>query len=95
MCDDSDKLASLRKQIDELDAQLLELMGRRLSLVKQAGQFKQANDLPALDEERWKQATEKRLEQARTLGLPENLISDMYEMIHSYTLQMERDLGAK
>lgn len=95
MTDDSDKLAALRQQIDALDVQIIELLAKRIQYVRQAGEYKQGHALPALDENRWQQATAARLEQARQLGLPEELIGQIYELIHSYTLQVERDLGAK
>lgn len=95
MSERSDSLAILRQQLDQLDSQLIEILARRMQHVKEAGEYKKAHDLPALDESRWQEASQARLELARTLGLPENLVSDMYELIHKYTVQMERDLGAK
>jgi chorismate mutase len=89
------QLKTLREQIDELDTQLIKLIEMRMQHSKKVGKYKQVHELPALDEDRWKQASAARLEQARKLGLPETFVSELYELIHRYTLQAERDLGAK
>ncbi len=92
---DDQELAKIRATIDDLDAQLIELLAQRMQHVRQAGIYKQAHALAALDETRWQKATVARLAQARELGLAEGLVQALYELIHRYTLQIEKDLGAK
>ena len=41
-----------RKQIDSIDAQLVELFEQRLSIIKSIGKFKDEHHLPLIDEER-------------------------------------------
>ena len=41
-----------RKQIDDIDAQLVELFEQRLSIIKFIGKFKDEHHLPLIDEER-------------------------------------------
>lgn len=91
----SDSLENIRSQIDALDNQIIELLARRMRHVVEVGQYKRLHDLPALDETRWKQAAEARLEHARTLGLSEEFVVELYELIHKYTVRIEKDLGAK
>jgi chorismate mutase len=93
--DEYEQLDELRKRIDQLDRQIIELLAQRLQLVQEAGKYKQAHKLPALDEARWQQATEARLKLAQELRLPQKFMAELYELIHDYTLQIEKDLGAK
>lgn len=91
----SDSLDNIRDHIDALDNRLVELLAQRMQYIPKAGEYKRAHNLPALDEVRWQQATEIRLKQARSLGLSEELVAELYELIHKYTLQIERDLGVR
>jgi chorismate mutase len=90
-----EQLEALRRQIDKLDAQLIELLAQRLAQAEAVGRYKHEHDLPALDETRWRQAAEVRLQQARQLGLSGQMVSELFELIHRHALQVEKDLGAK
>ncbi|MCD6084247.1 MAG: chorismate mutase [Desulfurococcales archaeon] len=45
-------LEELRKEIDELDEQILKLIARRKEVVKEIARIKKARDLPVVDVER-------------------------------------------
>lgn len=45
-------LSSLRKEIDSIDKELVQLIEKRFNLVLQVGNFKKANNIPVLDENR-------------------------------------------
>ena len=49
---DSDTLAGLRRQLDDLDEQMTALLARRLTLAGEIGRVKAAQGLPVLDEAR-------------------------------------------
>lgn len=50
-----EQLQEYRKQIDEVDAQLLPLLQRRMEIVKAVGHLKHAHGAPALDSSRERQ----------------------------------------
>ncbi len=86
------KMQELRDMIDSLDAELLQLLAKRIDVIKQAGSYKKIHDLPELDEDRWQQVLKTRLEQAERLKLPPEFVTDLLELIHSYTLKIETDI---
>jgi len=49
------KMNNLRKEIDEIDAQLVRLFEKRMDIAKKIGLFKRENKLPLLDEKREKE----------------------------------------
>jgi len=93
--DEHPKLKRFRQQIDALDVELLELLAKRLAIIKEVGAYKKLRNLPELDEQRWQKATAKRLAQAKNLDVSEELVANLFELLHSYTLKIESDIKNK
>ena len=45
-------LKEIRKNIDEIDSQLIELFKKRMDCAKEVGIYKQANNIPVLNQDR-------------------------------------------
>jgi chorismate mutase/prephenate dehydrogenase len=75
------ELQALRGQIDAVDAQLVELLAKRHSLVQQVAAIKQASHLPAHYPAREEDLISERREQARRAGLEPNLVEELYRCI--------------
>jgi chorismate mutase len=86
-------LVELRKQIDEVDQQLLSALQRRMELVQQVGMFKKQNNLPPLDQKRWQEVLDAKKEFAKEKGLSESLVYDIYQRIHSAALEIEEKIS--
>ncbi len=84
------KLENLRKQIDNLDQDLLALFAKRTSIVRKIGKFKKIHGIPPLDEKRWQQVLEGKLVKAESLNLSKDFIKKIYTLIHKYSLRIER-----
>jgi len=85
-----DRLNSLRKQIDEIDEQIINLITQRFEVVMKIGKYKKKNNLPLLDMKRWKQVLQTKIELAEKLGLDPQLIEDIYNRMHKYSLEIEK-----
>lgn len=85
----NDKLEGWRKQIDELDDELLQILAKRIKIVTAIGKYKKAHDISPLDEKRWQKLLESKLSKAKLLNLPRDLIKILYEHIHKYSLEIE------
>lgn len=85
-----DKLESLRKKIDILDTQLLQLIHKRLRVVEEVGKLKKELRLKPLDSARWSQVLEKGLKQAASLGLRREFVKKILDTIHEEALQIEQ-----
>lgn len=85
------ELDKLRAKIDSLDDELLQALARRMEVVKGVGAYKKAEGLELRDDERLRQLLKERLERAEALGLPKDLVRDIYELIHEYALRIEAE----
>ncbi|MBN2682365.1 MAG: bifunctional 3-deoxy-7-phosphoheptulonate synthase/chorismate mutase type II [Bacteroidales bacterium] len=82
-------LDQLRNQIDSLDSQLLELLGRRMDIVEKIGEFKRKNDITILQLRRWENILKTRTEWGQKLGLDNELIKQMLEIIHKSSIKKQ------
>jgi chorismate mutase len=82
-------LDHLRKKIDELDAQLLEILSKRLEVVREVGRIKKEKGIPPLDEKRWQSVLKNILAKAKKQNIPEGLIENIYNKIHEFALDIE------
>lgn len=82
-------LDNYRKEIDEIDQQIIELIAKRLEVVEKVGKYKKANKLPPLDQKRWQQVVESKKALAKELNINEELIEKIYNLIHKEALNIE------
>lgn len=74
-------LESLRKQIDEIDEQIVSLLTKRMDIVKSVGRFKKENKIPALDKKRWREV----------LASKKGFMKKIWEIIHDEALEIEKN----
>ncbi len=82
-------LDNLRQEIDRLDRSLIEILKERLVVVEKIGQLKKGKKLPPLDESRWRAVLERRTSWAQELGVDEDFIKKVWELIHAQALNIE------
>ena len=90
-------LKQLRLQIDDIDAQLVQLLAKRSALTRQVGEFKSKTGLPIYVPSREAALIESRKQQAREVGISEDLIEDVLRRImrESYQTQNKQYLCTK
>lgn len=84
-------LATLRLEIDSLDKELMQLLGKRMALVQQVGEYKKAHQIPVVDMNRWREVLTGKLTLARELGLDVRMIEDIYNRIHQAAITLEEN----
>ena len=80
------ELNRMRKLIDKLDEQMVELLNSRTDLVKKIADFKFKNNITIFQLERWYEILKLRNLQASKLGIDNKMISDIFEVIHKYSI---------
>lgn len=75
------ELKKLRKKIDELDKELLNIMRKRFQVTKKIGLYKAKNNLPIQDLEREKILFNQKIKMGREMGLNEELITKIFRII--------------
>lgn len=82
-------LTEYRNQIDRIDDQLVELLAQRFEVVRHVGIHKKELGLPALQPGRWQEVLEKRMKTADSYGISRKFITDIWNRIHAYALEIE------
>jgi len=75
-------IEDLRKQIDVLDDHIVSLLAKRMKVVKDVGKFKKENNLPPLDNKRWKEI----------IKTKKGFIKKIWEIIHNEALKIEKNI---
>jgi chorismate mutase len=86
---DDQVLAALRSEIDDIDAELLQLLARRMNVSSQIGEYKKQKGITVVQMERWKQILSDHLETGKELGLSKELIEKVFEAIHQASIQRQ------
>ncbi len=82
-------LEALRSEIDKLDAELLDILARRMEVVSDIGRYKKENDITILQLKRWSNIIRERLEDGNQLGLDEHFLRQVLEMVHKESIRIQ------
>ena len=83
------ELASLRHEIDQLDEQLWEIIGRRVDVARQIGDWKRVHGAPVLQPVRYQQVLDQALVWGTEKGLSEDVIREVMEALHKESVRVE------
>ena len=86
-------LAGLRAQIDEVDAQLVDLLARRLELVAQVGEVKGRHGLPIYAPDREREMLDAKRAMALERGVPPDLVEDVLRRCMRASYTHEKNMG--
>ena len=84
-------LEPLRKQIDDIDHELLSLLSRRMNLSRQISHIKKEQNLSVYQAKRWEEVMKDRLQVATELGLSTDFIEELLEKIHGESIRVQMD----
>ncbi|GAC1592830.1 MAG: bifunctional 3-deoxy-7-phosphoheptulonate synthase/chorismate mutase type II [Hymenobacter sp.] len=75
-------LASFREQINQLDAEIIQLLGRRMGIAEKIGQYKKDNDITILQTARWNDVLERATRQGTAVGLSSDFVQQYLAAVH-------------
>ena len=82
-------LSSLREEIDQLDEQLWEVIGKRADVVRQIGEWKRQHGERVIQPERWQEVLQHCQSVADKHGLSETVVQEVMEAIHNESVRIE------
>ncbi|WP_163400606.1 bifunctional 3-deoxy-7-phosphoheptulonate synthase/chorismate mutase type II [Flavobacterium fluviatile] len=82
----SQKMTKLRANIDVLDANLLELLGKRMKVADEIGQVKKDANVAILQNSRWNEILGKMILEGEKKGLTEEFVLKMFKAIHQESI---------
>jgi len=86
------QLELLRGKIDGIDTKILEIIAERMDVVRSIGEYKKENGLTVLQINRWSDIFENRLKNGLSMGLTEDLIHQLYELIHLQSIELQEKI---
>ena len=88
----TDNLSVLRKQIDELDEQLLTLLAKRMRISQEIGTYKLEHNMPVLQSGRYDQLLKSRQDMGSKLNLSGEFVDSIVKAIHEESVRVQLDL---
>jgi len=83
------RLEELRSEIDALDADLLEILKKRIEIVEKIGDVKDENQVTVFQMKRWFKILEDRKKLAGELQLDKEIIHELFQLIHKYSIDLQ------
>jgi len=84
-----DQLQSLRRKIDGLDEEIIELIAKRMGIAKEIGEYKKDNGVTILQLERWTEIVKSRNFWGQSLGLSAEFLNRYLEQIHKESIRTQ------
>jgi len=75
-------LSHLREQINQVDDELLVLIGRRMKLADKIGEYKRENNITILQTNRWNEILDRAYQKGEQLGLSKEFIVRYFDAVH-------------
>lgn len=85
----TENLNELRRQIDELDNQLLDLLAKRMRVSREIGQYKKEHDMPVLQTARYDEILSKRVSQAQDMDMDGEFMKTILAAIHEESIRQQ------
>ena len=90
--DFENKLEELRQEIDKLDWELIDILARRMDIVKEIGKYKRQNNITILQLKRWKNIIENRVADVEKLGLGKEFLLKLLGIVHDESIQKQTEI---
>ncbi len=85
----TESLAELRRQIDGIDEQILELLAKRMRVSREIGVYKKEHNMPILQSPRYSEILENRSDMGKQMELNPEFIREMLKEIHEESVRQQ------
>lgn len=86
------KLTKLRRQIDDIDYQILHKIAKRMQFSQEIGKYKRNNGMRVLQSNRWNEVLKSREAFAKKMGLDTLFTINLLELIHHESIRKQTEL---
>ena len=85
----TESLTALRRQIDVLDNDLLELLAKRMRVSQEIGTYKKEHNMPILQAQRYDEILKDRITQAEKMGMSDEFMKTVLMAIHEESIRQQ------
>ena len=88
----TESLASLRKQIDEMDTALMDLLTKRMRVSREIATYKKEHNMAVVQAVRYNEILDKRGAQGTLCGMNADFVRRIYEAIHEESVRQQMEI---
>ena len=88
----TESLSSLRKQIDVMDDQLLDLLTKRMRVSREIAKYKKEHNMGVVQTQRYAEILDKRFAQGSLCGMNPDFVRRIYEFIHEESVRQQMEI---
>lgn len=88
----TENLHELRRQIDECDNSLIEVLAKRMRVAREIGTYKKEHNMPILQAGRYNEILDKRGAQGALCGMDAGFIKKVFEAIHEESVRQQMEI---
>ncbi len=85
----TEDLTGLRRQIDDLDSSLLELIAKRMRISREIGTYKKEHGIPVLQPTRYEEIIDGRVQDAQQMEMNSKFVKIILEAIHEESIEQQ------
>ena len=82
----------LRKQIDELDNQIMDILAKRMKVCREIGNYKKEHNMTVLQASRYNEILNKRGVQGTLSGMGPEFVAKVFESIHEESVRQQMEI---
>lgn len=86
------QMNKMRSQINHLDDELMQLLGQRMKVADQIGQYKKDNNITILQTTRWNEILERAYVKGANLGLGKEFITKYFDAVHMESINHQNKI---
>ncbi|MDE5733071.1 MAG: chorismate mutase, partial [Bacteroidales bacterium] len=84
-----ENISQLRTKIDIIDENILYMLGSRMKVSRQIGEYKRDNNIAILQTSRWDVVLSKVIEKGKEYGLGEEFLKTVFNAVHEASVQVQ------
>ncbi len=85
-------MEKLRQQINQLDDELLQIIGQRMKVAESIGEYKKNNNVTILQTNRWNEILERAYKKGDKLGLSKEFITSYFDAVHMESINHQNKI---
>ena len=85
-------IQQLRKQIDELDNQIMDVLTKRMRVCREIGQYKKEHNMTVLQTSRYNEILSKRGAQGALCNMAPEFVAKVFELIHEESVRQQIEI---
>ncbi len=86
------EMEKLRQQINQLDDELMQILGQRMKVADKIGEYKKQNNITILQTNRWNAILQRAFNKGEKLGLSKEFITKYFDAVHMESINHQNKI---